>query len=263
MHAILLLHGFTGSAAEWAGLAPQLAPHRRVVAVDLPGHAGSPVGECSMQQCVADLLATMDGLGHAKFDVLGYSLGGRVALHLAAAAPGRVRSLILESASPGLADPAERAARAAADDALADKIIANGIAWFADYWQDIPLFASHAALPADVRAALRARRLCNTPAGLAAALRGMGTGRQESLWSRLSELTMPTLLITGQLDIKFATINRQMAALMPSARHHSLPGAGHTVHLERPQAFAELVVGFLTEGEGLGEGEALPQTPSL
>ena len=247
MYPILLLHGFTGSTAEWADVIPRLAPFRQVIAVDLPGHGQSLADQCSMENCVSEMLAMMEDRGHAQFDLLGYSLGGRVALHLALAAPERVRSLILESASPGIADPAERAARAAADDALADQIVTQGVEWFADYWQAIPLFASQASLPTEARAALRERRLRNSPAGLATSLRGMGTGRQESLWPRLDTITMPTLLMTGELDIKFKAINRQMAALMPSARHTSLPGAGHTAHLERPEAFAELVVGFLTE----------------
>ncbi len=245
MNYILLLHGFTGSADEWAELTPQLAPHRRVVAVDLPGHGRPPAAQRSMGECVADLLALMDGLGAGQFDLLGYSMGGRVALHLAVAAPKRVRSLVLESASPGLADPAERAARAADDDALADRIEAHGMEWFADHWQGIPLFASQASLPAEARAALRARRLRCDPAGLAGSLRGMGTGRQGPLWGRLGQLAMPALLITGALDPKFVAINYQMSHLMPSSRHITMPGAGHAAHLERPQAFAELVVGFL------------------
>ncbi|NTV63385.1 MAG: 2-succinyl-6-hydroxy-2,4-cyclohexadiene-1-carboxylate synthase [Oscillochloris sp.] len=247
----MLLHGFTGSAAEWADLTPHLAPQRHVIAVDLPGHGPVPApadpAAYTMERCVADLLAVLDGFGLEQVDLLGYSMGGRVALHLAALAPQRVRSLILESASPGLADPAERAARAAADDALADTIVSQGIAWFADYWQSLPLFASQDALPAEARAALRERRMHSQPLGLAGSLRGMGTGRQQSLWHRLPQLTMPTLLITGELDIKFETINRQMAQLMPAARLTCLPIAGHTAHLERPQEFAELVVGFLRQ----------------
>jgi 2-succinyl-6-hydroxy-2,4-cyclohexadiene-1-carboxylate synthase len=248
---ILLLHGFTGSVDEWAELTPRLAPLRRVVAIDLIGHGRSPapadVAAYTMGRCAADLLDVMDGLGADQFDLLGYSMGGRAALHLAAAAPGRVRSLVLESASPGLADPAERAARAASDDALADRIEAEGVGWFADHWGNIPLFASQAALPAAARAALRERRLRNSPAGLAGSLRGMGTGRQEPLWQRLGKLTMPALLITGELDGKFVAVNEQMAARMPRAEHISVPGAGHTVHLERPRAFADLVVGFLRQ----------------
>lgn len=249
--SLLLLHGFSGSADEWAELTPHLAPLRRVIAVDLLGHGRSPApadaAAYTMGRCVADLLGVMDGLKIGRFDVLGYSMGGRAALHLAAAAPGRVRSLILESASPGLADPAEAAARAAADDALAGRIEAEGVGWFADHWGGIPLFASQAALPGEARAALRERRLRNSAAGLAGSLRGMGTGRQGSLWHRLGELAMPALLITGELDGKFAAINKEMAALMPGAHHTAVPGAGHAIHLERPRDFADLVVGFLRQ----------------
>lgn len=246
---LLLLHGFTGSADEWADVLPRLAPLRDVVAVDLIGHGRSSAPDdparYTMEACVRDLLALLDGLGLGRIDVLGYSMGGRVALHLAAAAPARVGRLILESASPGIADPGERAERAASDDALAERIERDGLAWFVDHWASIPLFSSQAALPAEERAALRARRLRGSARGYANSLRGMGAGRQTSLWARLPELATPALLISGELDVKYVRLNSAMAALMPDARHAIVPGAGHTVHLEQREAFAQLVVGFL------------------
>lgn len=246
---LLLLHGFTGSADEWADLIPQVAPLRDVVAVDLIGHGRSSVpadpARYSMDACVIDLLALLDGLGLGQVDVLGYSMGGRVALHLAASAPARVSRLILESASPGIADGGERAARAADDEALAGRIEREGLQWFVDHWASIPLFASQAALPVEARAALRERRLRGSVTGYANSLRSMGAGRQASLWERLPELAMPTLLISGELDVKYVTLNSRMAGLLPNARHAIVRGAGHTVHLEQREAFAQLVVGFL------------------
>ncbi|HMQ30483.1 MAG TPA: 2-succinyl-6-hydroxy-2,4-cyclohexadiene-1-carboxylate synthase [Chloroflexaceae bacterium] len=246
---LLLLHGFTGSADEWAELIPRLAPLRDVVAVDLIGHGRSSAppdpARYTMDACVLDLLALLDALGLGRADVLGYSMGGRVALHLAAAAPARVGRLILESASPGIADPAERAERAASDDALADRIEREGLDWFVDHWAAIPLFASQAALPAEERAALRERRLRGGARGYANSLRGMGVGRQASLWERLPALAMPTLLISGELDVKYLKLNGELAALLPGAQHAIVRGAGHTVHLEQREAFAQLVVGFL------------------
>jgi 2-succinyl-6-hydroxy-2,4-cyclohexadiene-1-carboxylate synthase len=174
-------------------------------------------------------------------------MGGRVALQLAAAAPGRVSSLILESASPGIADPAERAARVAGDAALAAQIEAGGLAWFADHWAGIPLFASQASLPAEARAALRERRMRGSARGLAGSLRGMGAGSQPSLWEALPGLTMPGLLISGALDAKYVAIGAQAARLMPNAAPVIIPDAGHTVHLERPEAFEKVVVGFLEQ----------------
>ncbi|MFQ3663798.1 MAG: 2-succinyl-6-hydroxy-2,4-cyclohexadiene-1-carboxylate synthase [Chloroflexaceae bacterium] len=228
---LLLLHGFTGSAEEWAGLIPALAPLRQVIAVDLPGHGRAPAPtdlSCyTMEHTVAGLLALLDHLNHAVCDVLGYSMGGRVALHLAVAAPTRVGSLILESASPGIEDAAERAARAAADDALAARIEQEGLEWFVDHWASLPLFASQARLPAATRAALRERRLRGSAAGYAASLRGMGAGRQRSLWAELPALRIPALIISGELDEKYVAIGARVAAAMPLARQAIVPGAGH------------------------------------
>lgn len=246
---LLLLHGFTGSSLEWASLLPQLAPLRDVLAVDLLGHGRSSVpadtARYRMERCVADLLALLDRLGLAQVDLLGYSMGGRVAMQLVAAAPERVSRLILESASPGIAAEAERATRAAADDALAARIEREGLAWFVDYWASIALFATQAELPQAERDALRHRRLQGSVQGYANSLRGMGVGRQTSLWGRLPELATPTLLLSGELDVKYMAIGERMAASMPRACHTVVPDAGHTVHLERPEAFRELVVGFL------------------
>jgi 2-succinyl-6-hydroxy-2,4-cyclohexadiene-1-carboxylate synthase len=245
---LLLLHGFTGSAAAWLALAARLAPHRRTVAVDLIGHgqsdAPADAERYRMEQCVADLLALLDTMQIAQTDVLSYSMGGRVALQMAAAAPARVSALILESSSPGLADPAERQARIAADEALADSIERDGLAAFVDRWERLPLFASQAALPAEIRARQRAERMRNNPQGLANSLRGMGAGRQSSLWDRLSQLCMPALLIAGALDQKYCAIAEQMAQALPNVRKAIVPNAGHTVHLEQPDIFAAAVLEF-------------------
>ena len=172
-------------------------------------------------------------------------MGGRVALHLAAAAPERVAALVLESSSPGIVSAAERQARVAADTALADAIERDGLSAFVDRWERQSLFASQAALPEDTRARLRAQRLANNPLGLANSLRGMGAGRQESLWDRLAGLDVPTLLIAGALDAKYCALADEMLALLPNARAAIVPGAGHTVHLEQPQAFIQNVIEFL------------------
>lgn len=251
--ALLLLHGFTGAASSWAPLVPKLAAHRRTIAVDLIGHGGSespPDPErYRMEPCVGDLGALLDALDVARADVLGYSMGGRVALHLAAALPERVRSLVLESSSPGIADPIERAARVAADNALADTIERDGLAAFVDRWERLPLFASQAGLPDETRARLRDQRLRNDPLGLANSLRGMGAGRPAPLWDRLAALGMPALLIAGEMDEKYRAIAAAMARAMPRPRVAIVPAAGHAVHLERPGAFLGAVLQFLDSSE--------------
>ncbi|HEU5102163.1 MAG TPA: 2-succinyl-6-hydroxy-2,4-cyclohexadiene-1-carboxylate synthase [Roseiflexaceae bacterium] len=260
---LLLLHGFTGSAATWTPFIDALAPGLRILAPDLIGHgrseSPSDAQRYSIDRCVADLLAILDALQIERADVLGYSMGGRVALHLACAARERVGRLVLESSSPGIADAAERVARVAADEALAESIERDGLAAFVERWERLPLFASQASLPQEQRARLRAQRLGNNPLGLANSLRGMGAGRQPSLWDQLPELDVATLLIAGELDAKYRALAGQMLALLPNARATIVPGAGHTVHLEQSRLFIENVLEFLSSSSsGGGSGTAPP-----
>lgn len=235
-HALVLVHGFTQSSSAWGPLRDELARDRRVLAVDLPGHGASSHITADLWETARLLSAVEPGADH-----LGYSLGARACLHLALAYPRAVRRLVLIGATPGIADASARAERRRADHALADRIEAGPLAEFLDHWLAQPLFQT---LPAD--AACLPARLENTPAGLAASLRSAGTGSQEPLWDRLGALAMPTLLITGALDVRFADSARAMAeAIGASASVVAVPGAGHACHLERPDYVAELVRSFL------------------
>ncbi len=245
---LLLLHGFTGSAATWRPL--EVAwPGFRTVAVDLIGHGASAAPDdetrYTMERCVADLGALIDAECGGRAVVLGYSMGGRVARHLALAAPERVAALVLESASPGIDDPAERAARVASDRALAESIERAGLEAFVDRWQALPLFATQSRLPDDVRLRLRQQRLRNRPGGLANSLRGMGAGAQRPTLARLGELAMPVLMVAGEDDAKYRELARAMGGRIPRARVEIVEGAGHAVHLEQSAAFASLVKEFL------------------
>lgn len=247
--ALVLLHGFTGSAANWRAHTALFGAHFQTLAVDLLGHgqSDSPTDPARyrMDACVEDLLAVFNQLKLKRLSLLGYSMGGRVALHFAAAHPERVNALILESASPGLADANEREARKQSDDALADFIEREGLAAFVDRWENLPLFASQARLPEARRAELRSQRLQNNPLGLANSLRGLGVGVQSPLWEALPNLRAPTLLIAGELDSKFTAIARSMAHVFPQPRLAIAPGAGHTVHLECSALFDRWVLEFL------------------
>jgi 2-succinyl-6-hydroxy-2,4-cyclohexadiene-1-carboxylate synthase len=246
---LLLLHGFTGSSQNWEPLLPYLTPHREVVAVDLLGHGRTPAppraNRYSVELIAADIIDLLDQLAIEQTDLLGYSMGGRLALYLAVQAPQRVRSLILESASPGLKSKDEQLARRQQDNALAERIEKEGLEAFVDYWESLPLWASQSGLPAETRETLRQQRLQNDPMGLAYSLRGLGTGAQASQWGRLHRLPMPVLLLAGELDEKFVAINQEMAALIPGAQLEIVPGAGHAIHLERPSHYAASVVRFL------------------
>jgi 2-succinyl-6-hydroxy-2,4-cyclohexadiene-1-carboxylate synthase len=246
-----LLHGFTSSSASWTSLVPALSERHRVITVDLLGHGRSDAPEdesrYAMEQAAADLESLMISLNATPAHVLGYSMGGRLALYLALTRPYLVRSLVLESASPGLETEMERQQRQHSDCQLADWIEVNGVAAFVDRWEQLPLFASQRQLPDEVQASLRQQRLQNRPDGLANSLRGMSTGIQTSLWPRLSELSMPVLLLVGALDEKFVVINQRMAALIPFATLRVVDDAGHTVHLEASRVFTAEVVEFLNE----------------
>jgi 2-succinyl-6-hydroxy-2,4-cyclohexadiene-1-carboxylate synthase len=172
-------------------------------------------------------------------------MGGRIALYLTVNHPAMVRSLILESASPGIVDDASRAERRTRDNALAARIEQGGVEAFVDYWEALPLWVSQQWLSEEKRAALRAQRLENSAVGLANSLRGMGTGVQPSLWDKLPKIDLPTLLIAGALDEKFVGINQQMAEQMPQAQLEVIENVGHTVHLEKPETYVETVLAFL------------------
>ncbi len=248
--ALLLLHGFTGSAATWAPFAAFLDGFR-TIAVDIIGHGASDSpahpARYRMECCVEDLVAVLDRLGVEKAAVLGYSMGGRVALRLALAAPERLWALVLESASPGIDDPAERAARVASDHELASFIEREGLEAFVGRWENIPLFASQKRLPADVQERQRRQRLGSDPAGLANSLRGMGAGQDEPALPRLREIGAPALIIAGELDTKYCALARRMAAELLDARVEIVADAGHAAHLERPEVFGAFVRDFLRE----------------
>lgn len=250
---LILLHGFTGSAASWGNHLDILAARGlRVIALDMLGHGASDAPEhaerYSFEHCQEDILAVLHELGvrRGKAVLLGYSMGGRIALYTAFS--GFFRALILESASPGIEDATERAQRRLNDEALAASIERDGVAAFVAYWENLPLFASQGRQPLERRQALHEQRLHNRAVGLAQSLRGAGTGIQLSLWSRLPKLRIPVLLITGELDTKFCSIAQRMAQALPHTQLHIVPEAGHTVHLEQSEQFDSLVTDFCLAG---------------
>jgi 2-succinyl-6-hydroxy-2,4-cyclohexadiene-1-carboxylate synthase len=245
---LVLLHGFTGCARGWGSLLDDLASSFHVIALDMLGHGLSDgpnePARYSMEHCRADIIAVLHKLSIPEGDaiLLGYSMGGRIALYTAFS--GYFRALILESASPGIADPIEREQRRKSDAALADRIEREGVAAFVHYWERLPLFTSQEAMPQEQQEALHQQRLHNTAHGLANSLRGVGTGTQPALHDALPQLTLPVLLLTGELDKKFCGIAHSMQQQLPHAQWTVVAGAGHTVHLEQPEQFVQLVTAF-------------------
>jgi 2-succinyl-6-hydroxy-2,4-cyclohexadiene-1-carboxylate synthase len=233
---LVLLHGFTQTRHSWRRTVQALDGARRVLVPDLPGHGLAAHRTASFPACTAYVRAIADG----PFALGGYSMGGRIALATALAHPGKVERLVLVGASPGIADDAEREQRRAEDEALADRIRQIGVEAFATEWGAQPLFAGQ---PDRVAAAAHADRLRNTPEGLAAALRGLGTGVMPPLWHRLPELSMPVALLAGERDEKFRAIAERMAERLPRAEIHIVPAAGHAAQLERPDVVASYLAG--------------------
>ena len=260
---VLVLHGFTGSGAAMAPLTRRLAaagspgPALRVIALDLVGHGDSDAPddlELYRVGAMADQVAAMAGaLAYKTFHLVGYSMGGRVALSLGCAAPQRLRSLTLIGASAGIADPAERRRRRETDSCRAEQITVD-LKAFVDDWMADPLFAGQAALgEAHLRAA-RAQRLASDPAGLARSLLAGGSGAMSPLHERLGRCEMPTLLVVGAHDTKFCAIAEQLVAALPRGDVVRVDGAGHAAHLERPDATAAEIAEFIAGVEAhLGE----------
>ena len=232
---LILLHGFTQTGRSWQPVLHALAGRYRALAPDLPGH-----GEFAERRpaTFAACDAYLRTLAEEPVTLAGYSMGGRIALHAALALGDRIERLVLIGASPGLADPAERTARAGADAALAARIEAIGLEAFVREWSAQPLFAG---MPRGVAELAEADRMSNTAAGLAAALRGLGTGVMPPLWERLGELGIAVDLVVGERDAKFRAIAAEMLSAMRDARLHVVPGAGHAVQLEAPGAVAGLL----------------------
>lgn len=265
---VLFLHGFSGSGLSWAGLAG-LGGRFRAIVPDLPGHGGTgweadgspaPVrGEgdgsdgipdrrprASVERTADDLAAIVRRLGADRVDVVGYSMGARIALHLAVAHPDAVRRLVLEAPSAGITDPDDRARRLAADRERARLAVREGIDAFAARWEAEPVLAGEAGIAAQARGRQAAIRRSNDPLGLAASLVYGGQGAMEPLHERLAAVAAPTLVVIG-IDDPARSRGEEVAAGIPGARLVLVDGAGHAPHLERPDRFHALVLDFLME----------------
>jgi 2-succinyl-6-hydroxy-2,4-cyclohexadiene-1-carboxylate synthase len=254
---LVLLHGFTQTGASWDGVRSALeVGDRPVITPDQRGHgSAADVRPILLPAMAADAMAAVNQAatrsdGHStpaatlggRLALGGYSMGGRAALLAALASPGRVSHLALISTTAGIEDDGERAARAAADAALADRFETQTIEEIADAWAATPLFAGQ---PTAVAAAAREDRLRNTPAGLAASLRGAGTSRMGNLWDGLAGLTMPALVLVGERDEKFRAIGERLAGALADAELVIVPGAGHALPLEAPAAVARALEALL------------------
>jgi len=238
---VVMVHGFAQTGACLGPLVDHLAADHEVVLPDAPGHSTASAFAGLDCPAAADALVAACGPGV----YLGYSMGGRLALHAALAHPDSVAALVLISATAGIDDPVARAARRADDEARAAHLEQIGVAAFVEEWLAMDMFA---ALPGWAR--FDEERAHNTVEGLAGSLRHAGTGSMTPLWARLGELRMPVLCIAGGDDAAYVTNAERMVAAIngpdgTTARIEVVPDVGHAAHLESPVAVALAVRAFL------------------
>ena len=246
---LLLLHGFLGSHQDFVPLLPKFSPHFYCIVPDLPGHGQTVTapGSYTFPLTARVLLQLLGHLNIRQINLLGYSMGGRLALYFTGKFPNRCIRTVLESASPGLKTAEEQERRQRQDDVIAHRLDTTPLPVFLDHWYQNPLFASLQQHPA-AYAAMLARRQHNQPHQLAAALRGFSTGRQPSLWPALPTIGTPLCLLVGALDAKFIRLNREMLTGLSASKQATLrivENCGHNIHLEDPAAYAIAILQYL------------------
>lgn len=257
--SVLALHGFTGSGADF-DLLRWRAPELDWTTPDLPGHGARPSGvridaspapedRFAIPSVAAEVRAQLSPLPRPRI-LLGYSMGGRIALQAAVDHPDALDGLVLIGASPGIADPVDRRARQELDTLRAARVQALGTAAFADEWSRTPLIASQADIDEPFRSAMRARRAAASSDGWARSLEATGAGRMRPLHDRLAAVRCPALLIAGETDSKFGAIAQEMAIQMMPAHVQIIEDAGHAAHLEQPEEFLRALRDWLNDRWG-------------
>jgi 2-succinyl-6-hydroxy-2,4-cyclohexadiene-1-carboxylate synthase len=244
MLKVVALHGFTGSHQDFEPLKSMVNEDLvEFVAPDWPGHGKLKQETDSKKYSLdAHMEIISKAVGSSKRVILlGYSMGGRLALNWALNHPNRIEKLILIGASPGIADATESAERLKGDQALAHFIRIHGVKPFIKYWNGKTFFRPLMALPPDRLDPILERRLKNTTEGLALSLENVGTACLPSLWPRLKELRCAVDIVVGEKDPKFIEIGYRMGECIPKARISVIESAGHALHLEMPQDIATLI----------------------
>jgi 2-succinyl-6-hydroxy-2,4-cyclohexadiene-1-carboxylate synthase len=242
---LVFLHGFLGDGNDWDEIMRVLALRFSCLCVDLPGHGASRIeGPCGAADVLDALAALLDERRIERCTLLGYSMGGRAALSLAAYAPDRVERLVLESTSPGIRSPEERDARRASDASWSGMLDSGDIATFIERWYAQPLFETSHRDPARF-AELVQRRTRQDPRQLAMGLQSMGPGIWPSAWDAWQALSMPILLLAGEHDARYVALAREMQAARASTRVRIIPNCGHNVHWEDPPAYTAAIATFL------------------
>jgi 2-succinyl-6-hydroxy-2,4-cyclohexadiene-1-carboxylate synthase len=246
---VIFLHGFMGCGDEWNEIVERL-PELFCILPDLPGHGRSvddlAVDDCSFKSTARSLIDLMDRLELDTACLIGYSMGGRIALYTAIEYQQRFFGLVLESASPGLESDAARRDRRAQDEKTIAQMQTEGIDKFVDRWLSNPMFAAMRDR-GEAFDRLKTLRCSNSIDSLALSLRCAGTGMQPSLWGRLHELKLPVMLVCGDGDGKYISIAERMSREIDDCAVARIPYSGHNTHFERPDQFRESILQFVNK----------------
>lgn len=247
-YPVICLHGFAEDLTTWDNI--YLSGYA-FITIDMIGHGQSDKPRekiCyTLDLILEHLHAVINKVVEGPYTLLGYSLGGRIALAYALQYPQGLSSLILESSSYGTEIEGERLERQGSDLVLAEKIMENGIEWFQQYWSDLSIFASQKNLPLEIQLQIQNRRLQNKEIALANMLLGMGQGVFPYLKEKIAHLNVPTLYVSGELDKKYNKIGKDFCKQNSKVQCAIVPNAGHNVHLEKADEFMVLITGFLEE----------------
>ena len=248
---LFFLHGFSGSSSDWTEVISLLNKNFNVFTIDLigQGKSDSPIDVSfyRTESMIDQLFKIIKKITEEKIFLAGYSMGGRAALSFAASHQENLKGLILGSSSAGLVDEQQRSERIQSDEKLAQFIENHSMEEFVDYWMNIDLFKSQKNLPKSILTNVRKSKLKNNKTGLANSLRGFGQGIMPHLHNDVKNISIKTLLISGELDLKYAKINYELSKLFSHAQHITIKNAGHNIHLEQPSSFANVINNFLSE----------------
>lgn len=243
---IVCFHGFSESSYTWDSIN---LPDYRLIRIDLIGHGDSDIPEegaaYTVPQMIEDLHTVIYHMVGDRYYLMGYSMGARIALSYALEYESEIKGLILESGSVGIASDAERLERRKADEDLAVHIENHDGAWFATRWAEAPIFESQKQLSEGVEELIYLRRSNNSTYALACTLRGSGQGVMPYVGDKLEKFSVEGLYVSGALDTKYTTIGRDVFGKLPNFKHVIVEGAGHNVHIEKPQMFEQAVLDFL------------------
>ena len=228
----MLVPGFMQRGDAWGPVADRLSPRYRTICLDHRAH--------TFTGRIEEILATAS----PESVLVGYSMGGRLALHAALRRPRAFGALVVVGASAGIEDERLREERRAADLHLADWMEERSIEEVVERWERLPVLASQSP---ELRDALRPGRLSHDPRQLASLLRTTGQGALPPVWHRLGEIRCPLLAVAGEADDAYVVAAHRLADAAARGSVRLLAGAGHAPHLEQPDGFVRLLMSFLEE----------------